>query len=68
MKAIRAWQGPVSFVLLALPVSSAGQDVPGLERGRALYQYHCGACHRETAPAVILKLPGAAAWPAGRSN
>jgi len=39
MKAIRAWQGPVSFVLLALPASSAGQDDPGLERGRALYLY-----------------------------
>ena len=68
MKAIRAWMGPVSFVLLGLPAPSAGQDAPSLERGRAFYQNHCVVCHRETAPAVILNLPGAAAWPAGRSN
>jgi len=32
-------------VLLGLPALSAGQDVPSLERGRALYENHCVVCH-----------------------
>jgi len=31
--------------LLALPLQSASQPVPDMERGRALYENHCVVCH-----------------------
>ena len=37
--------GLIGAAALAAAAGSAGQSVPDLERGRALYQNHCVVCH-----------------------
>ena len=57
MKAILAWLGLAGVVLLVLPAPSAGQDVPSLDRGRALYQTHCVVCHTDKVHRRVPPLP-----------
>ncbi len=57
MKASQAWQGLVSSVLLGMSPAAAGQDVPSLERGRALYQNHCVVCHTAKVHRRVPPLP-----------
>jgi mono/diheme cytochrome c family protein len=57
VKSIRAWLGLVSVVLLGLPSAASGQDVPSLERGRALYQNHCVVCHTDKVHRRVPPLP-----------
>lgn len=45
MSSIRTWPGVAGMILLGLPALSAGQEVPSLDRGRALYENHCVVCH-----------------------
>ena len=45
MKARWPFAGFLGAAALALATASAGQPVPDLERGRALYQNHCVVCH-----------------------
>ncbi len=57
MKAIQAWLGLASVVLLGLPSATVGQDLPSLERGRALYQNHCVVCHTDKVHRRVPPLP-----------
>ncbi len=57
MKAIRSRLGLAGVVLLGLPALSAGQDVPSLERGRALYENHCVVCHTAKVHRRVPALP-----------
>lgn len=57
MKAVRGCLSLTGVVLLGLPALSAGQDVPSLERGRALYENHCVVCHT---PKVHRRVPSLA--------
>ncbi len=57
MKAIRTWLGLTGVVLLGLPALSAGQDVPSLERGRALYENHCVLCHTQKVHRRVPPMP-----------
>ena len=45
MSARGSLAGFIGAVTLAAAAGSAGQSVPDLERGRALYQNHCVVCH-----------------------
>jgi mono/diheme cytochrome c family protein len=45
VKARWIFAGILGAAALAAATGSAGQSVPDAERGRALYQNHCGVCH-----------------------
>jgi mono/diheme cytochrome c family protein len=45
VKARWIFAGILGAVALAAAGASAGQSVPNLERGRALYENHCVVCH-----------------------
>jgi mono/diheme cytochrome c family protein len=57
MKSPRAWGAVAAVVLLGLPSAAAGQDVPSLERGRALYENHCVVCHTAKVHRRVPPLP-----------
>lgn len=57
MKTTRICLGLAGMVLLGLPALSAAQDVPSLERGKALYENHCVVCHT---PKVHRRVPSLA--------
>lgn len=57
MKAAWTWLGLAGAVLLGLPAPSAGQEIPSLERGRALYENHCMVCHTAKVHRRVPPLP-----------
>ena len=57
MSSIRTWLDLAGIVLLGLPALSAGQAVPSLERGRALYENHCVVCHTAKVHRRVPALP-----------
>lgn len=45
------------IVVVALPLSAAGQGIADPERGRALYENHCQVCHTPRVHSRPGKLP-----------
>jgi mono/diheme cytochrome c family protein len=45
MIVFRAREIQVAAILFAFAAPSAGQPVPDIDRGRALYENHCVVCH-----------------------